>query len=165
MTSVKRKLIKCSGLFHWETCNVKGRRSQGLMAAPGMIEDNSKSCKILKNNIFPYSVTVVPGKNKRKTHRKLKRLAILAKIPKRITSNLGNPKFWLRGGQRLKLRHDSDGCPLRLWPLERREGTLNSFHATRTRCSKKKNFKTFPWYFQMTTSDRSFTFFATKQAN
>ena len=141
MTSVKRKQIKCSGLFHWETCNVKGRRSQGLMAAPGLIEaprNNSKSCKILKNNIFPYSVKVVPGKNKRKTHRKLKRLAILAKIPKRITSNLGNPKFWLRGGQRLKLRHDSDGCPLRLWPLERREGTLNSFHATRTRCSKKK---------------------------
>ena len=69
MTSVKRKHVKCSGLFHSESCNVNGRRSQGLMAAPGMIQtprNNSKSCKILKNNILPYSVKVVPGKNKRK---------------------------------------------------------------------------------------------------
>ena len=39
------------------------------MAAPRMIQtprNNSKSCKILENNIFPYSVKVVPGKNKRK---------------------------------------------------------------------------------------------------
>ena len=89
-------------------------------------------------------------------------------IPRRITSNMGNPKFGLRGGQRLKLRQKWDGCPLRFWPLEQRDGTVNSFHATCTRClkqKKKKNFKAFPCYFQMAASDRSLIFFATKQAN
>ena len=149
MTSVKRKRVKFSGLFLRKSCNFIGGSSQGLMAAPGMLQtpwysndhlsnqnlsETTQSLeRFLKNNIFPYSVKVVPGKM-RKTHRKLKRLPILAMIPKRITSNMGNPKFWLRGGQRLKLRQKSDGCPLRFWPLERRDGTVNSFHATWTRC-------------------------------
>ena len=62
-------------------------------------------------------------------------------IPRRITSNMGNPKFGLRGGQRLKLRQKWDGCPLRFWPLEQRDGTVNSFHATCTRCLKQKKKK------------------------
>ena len=51
-------------------------------------------------------------------------------------------KFWLHGGQRLKLfldtRRDLDGCPLHFWPPGRRNGTVNSFQATCTRCKQKK---------------------------
>ena len=35
---MKRKHVKCSGLFLRNSCNVKGGCSQGLMAAPGMIQ-------------------------------------------------------------------------------------------------------------------------------
>ena len=76
----------------------------------------------------------------------------------------GLPKIWPRGGQRSKLRHDSKGCPLHFWPSERRDGTVNSFHATFTRCKKKKKkkhklFSLFSWYFQMATNNRIFDFF------
>ena len=35
---MKRKHVKCPDLFLSKSCNVNGRRSQGLMAAPGMIQ-------------------------------------------------------------------------------------------------------------------------------
>ena len=38
ITSMKRKHVKCSGLFLRNSCNVKGGCSQGLMAAPSMIQ-------------------------------------------------------------------------------------------------------------------------------
>ena len=37
-------------------------------------------------------------------------------------TRLQHPKFWLRGGQQVKLRHDLNGCPLHFWPSERPDG-------------------------------------------
>ena len=51
-------------------------------------------------------------------------------------ARLQYPNFCLHGRQRLKLRHDLDGCPLHFWPSERRNGTVNSYHAKCTRCKK-----------------------------
>ena len=45
---MKRKHVKCSGLFHRKSCNVNSRCSQGLMAAPGMIH-----CTYILMIIFP----------------------------------------------------------------------------------------------------------------
>ena len=69
------------GLFLWKSCNVNGRRSQRLMAAPGMIIFPIKTfqkqliARFFKNNIFPYSLKAVPDKMRRKD-RKLKRLSM-----------------------------------------------------------------------------------------
>ena len=54
-------------------------------------------------------------------------------------TRLQYPKFWLRGGQRLKLRHDLDGCSLHSWPSERREirSTLHVHDANKQTHTKK----------------------------
>ena len=36
---MKRKHVKCYGLFRSKSCNANARRSQGLMAVPGMIQN------------------------------------------------------------------------------------------------------------------------------
>ena len=151
----ERKHVKCSGLSLWKKLSRKLYKFQGLMATPGMIQTPWYSNDHVSNynlsettqslSIFAESYAQLNEKN-----RKLKRLSILAKISKRITSDhvelhrkkrLQYPKFWLRGGQRLKLRHDLDGCPLHFWPAEGRDGTVNLFYATCTRCKKKKTSK------------------------
>ena len=58
-------------------------------------------------------------KDSRKTQKIVLPWSILTKISKRVTakymyleSESTISKFWLRGGQRLKLRHNLDGFPL-----------------------------------------------------
>ena len=60
-------------------------------------------------------------------------------------TRLQYPKFWLRGGQRLKLRHDLDGCSLHSWPSERREirSTLHVHDANKQTHTQKNTSKPF----------------------
>ena len=75
----------------WKSCNVNGRRCQGLMAAPGMIQtpwyskDHSSQnlsetettqslTKVFKNNIFHIRWKLCWW-NEKKKHRKLKKIA------------------------------------------------------------------------------------------
>ena len=51
-------------------------------------------------------------------------------------TRLQHPKFWLRGGQQVKLRHDLNGCPLHFWPSN--EATVNSIHAGCIRCKQQQ---------------------------
>ena len=113
----------CETFWPWKSCNVNGGRSQWLMVAPGVIQTPWYSNDHLSNQniwetskslarfffhvriLFPYSVKAVPGK-----------------MRKKIESSKDCPSTWLRGGQRLKLRRDLDGCPLYFWPSERRNG-------------------------------------------
>ena len=76
--------------------------------------------RFYKNNVFPYSLKALPDKMRRK-YRKLKRLSkISPRFPLRTTweNKTAISKFWLFGGQRLKLHHDVDGCPLHFSPSE-----------------------------------------------
>ena len=89
-------------LFPWKSCNVNCRSCQGLMAASGMIQtpwyskDHSSQnlsetettqslTKFFKNNIFHIRWKLCRWNEKKKT-RKLKKLPILAKISKHVTS-------------------------------------------------------------------------------
>ena len=98
---MKRKHVRWSGIFLWKSCNANGRISQGLMAAPDMIQNTpwysndhlsyqnvSETTwsvpRFFKNNIFPNSMKAVPGKM-RKKDTKLTRLSI--QISKRVKSN------------------------------------------------------------------------------
>ena len=89
-------------LFPWKSCNVNGRRCQELMAAPGMIQtpwcskDHSSQSlsetettqsltKVFKNNIFHIRWKLCRW-NEKKKNRKLKKLPILPKMSKHVTS-------------------------------------------------------------------------------
>ena len=89
-------------LFPWKSCNVNCRSCQGLMAASGMIQtpwyskDHSSQnlsetettqslTKFFKNNIFHIRWKLCRW-NEKKKNRKLKKLPILAKISKHVTS-------------------------------------------------------------------------------
>ena len=91
-------------LFPWKSCNVNCRSCQGLMAASGMIQtpwyskDHSSQnlsetettqslTKFFKNNIFHIRWKLCRWNEKKKT-RKLKKLPILAKKSKHVTSFL-----------------------------------------------------------------------------
>ena len=126
ITSVKRKHVKCFGLFLWKSCHVNCRRSQGLMSAPGMIqtpwysndhlsnqnlsETSQSLARFFKNNNyfskFGESCAWKNGKKDRKL-----------KISKHVRSNFMGKRdcnilsFWLRGSQRFKLRYDLDWLP------------------------------------------------------
>ena len=154
---MKRKHVKCSGLSFEKSCNANGWRSQGHMAAPGMIdvmiqtpwyfndhlsnqnflETTQSLPRFLKNNIFPNSIKAVPGKM-RKKDRKLKRLFILIKISKRVTWNcLGNCNSF---GY---VEVSSQSCVM-TWMVAhftfglRNDATVNSFHAACTRQQQKQ---------------------------
>ena len=88
-------------LFPWKSCNVNGRRCQGLMAASGMIQtpwyskDHSSQnlsetetfqslTKFFKTIFFIFGESCAG--EMRKKNRKLKKLPILAKISKHVTS-------------------------------------------------------------------------------
>ena len=95
MKWMKRKNVKCSGLFLWKNCNLNGRRSRGLTAARGMIQST-----YILTIIFPI-----------KTFQKQLKDFQMQNFKQDGKMRLPYPKFSLHGGQQLKLRHDLDGCP------------------------------------------------------
>ena len=133
-------------LFPWKSCNVNGRRSQGLMAASGMIQtpwyskDHSSQnlseiettqilTKFFKNNIFHIRWKLCRWNEKKKTENS-KNCPSSPRYP-----NTSRPTFWQRGDERLKLCNDLDGFPLYFWPSERRPDIKRS--------PKKSNLRTF----------------------
>ena len=135
-------------LFPWKSCNVNGRRCQGLMAASGMIQikhldilkiipvktfQKQRQLKVLQNSsktiffIFGESCAGQMRKKKQKTQK-------IAHPRQDIQTRHVLP-FWQRGGQRLKLCSDLDGFPLYFWPSERRPDIKRS--------PKKRNLRTF----------------------
>ena len=134
-------------LFPWKSCNVNGRRCQGLMAAPGMIQtpwyskDHSSQnlsetettqslTKFIKNNIFHIRWKLCRW-NERKKKQKTQKIA----HPRQDIQTRHVLPFWQRGGQRLKLCNDLDGFSLYFWPSERRPDIKRS--------PKKSNLRTF----------------------
>ena len=128
---MKRKHVKCSGLFHRKSCNVNGRHSQGLMAAPGMIHCTYILMIIFPIKTFQKQLKLLQDSLKTKFFHFCWKLC-LTKWEEKVDSSkdcppsqrfpnatlqttwettLQYPKFWLHGGQQLKLYHDLDRCP------------------------------------------------------
>ena len=130
---MKRKHVKCSGLFHRKSCNVNGRHSQGLMAAPGMIHCTyilmiifpiktfRKQLKLLQDSLktiffyFCWKLCLTKWEEKVESSKDCPSSPRFPNATLQTTweTTLQYPKFWLHGGQQLKLHHDLDGCPRR----------------------------------------------------
>ena len=128
---MKRKHVKCSGLFHRKRCNVNGRHSQGLMAAPGMIHCTyiliktiktfRKQLKLLQDSLktiffyFCWKLCLTKWEEKVESSKDCPSSPRFPNATLQTTweTRLQYPKFWLHGGQQLKLHHDLDGCPRR----------------------------------------------------
>ena len=128
---MKRKHVKCSGLFLWKSCNVNSRCSQGLMAAPGMIHCTyilmiifpiktfQKQLKLLQNSLKTIFFHFCRKLCLKKWEEKVESSKDCPSSPRFPNATLQTtwetrlqyPKFWLHGGQQLKLHHDLDRCP------------------------------------------------------
>ena len=125
---MKRKHVKCSGLFHRKSCNVNGRHSQGLMAAPGMIHCTyilmiifpiktfQKQLKLLQDSLktiffhFCWKLCLTKWEEKVDSSKDWPSSQRFRNATLQTTreTTLQYPKFWLHGGQQLKLHHDLD---------------------------------------------------------
>ena len=128
---MKRKHVKCSGFFLWKSCNVNSRCSQGLMAAPGMIHCTyilmiifpiktfQKQLKLLQDSLktiffhFCWKLCLTKWKEKVESSKDCPSSPRFPNATLQTTweTRLQYPKFWLHGGQQLKLHHDLDRCP------------------------------------------------------
>ena len=172
---MKRKHVKCFGLFLWKSCHVNCRRSQGLMSAPGMIqtpwysndhlsnqnlsETSQSLARFFKNNNyfskFGESCAWKMGKkieNSRYPNTSgrtswEKETAISWVFGYVEVSGLSCVMTWI-------------GCPLHFWPSERRDGKFvpRCMYTMKTNQQTKKHFRAFPYLFQNTTNDRFLTF-------
>ena len=133
-------------LFPWKSCNVNGRRCQGLMAASGMIQTPWYSKDHSSQNLsetettqsltkFFKTIFFIFGESCAGEMRKKKQKTQKIAHPRQDIQIRHVRRFWQRGGQRLKLCNDLDGFPLYFWPSERRPDIKRS--------PKKRNLWTF----------------------
>ena len=107
-------------LFPWKSCNVNGRRSQGLMRLlrawykhldilkiiPVKTFQKQRQLKVLQNSsktIFFIFGESCAGEMRKKKTENSKNCPSSPRYP-----NTSRPTFWQRGGQRLKLCNDLD---------------------------------------------------------